>query len=577
MRGHFAIDSQVKAQAVLKLQLAAYQVEAALIGVSDLPPLLEEVGDLLACGETFLAEHDAEGALIGVLGYTLAGGCVEICRLMVDPAHFRQGIATRLLETLVGEVAGWRTMRVATGSGNEPALALYRGHGFEVVATGTPGSTDHYAGTAGVHLNAYDVIVIGGGPAGLMACVGAVRQRARVLLVEKGDRLGRKLIISGGGRCNVTNAGEIEDIVKMIPGNGRFMYTPFGQFGNRDIIRFFEGLGVALKEEDHGRMFPVTDKATTVAETMIGYLREQGVEIKLHTSVERLLFEDGVVCGIRLHGGGEVRAASVVVAVGGKSVPKTGSTGDGYGWAQAVGHTVTPLFPTEVPVTLDAPWIKDKTLQGLSLREVPLTLTNAKGKKLTTQLGDMVFTHFGVSGPAALRLGHYVSVGLARGEEPLKLSIDLRPDRTAEEVLNDTLALAAAAPKKSIKNVLMGYVSERMAPLLLDLAGIAHETTYAHLPKGKWQEVVRLIKGLSSQVTGTLSIEEAFVTGGGISLKEIEPKTMGSRLVPGLYFAGEIIDVHAHTGGYNITIAFSSGHVAGTAAAKRAHALKAGG
>lgn len=420
----------------------------------------------------------------------------------------------------------------------------------------------------------YDVIVVGGGPAGLMACVGAVRQHAKVLLLEKGDRLGRKLIISGGGRCNVTNAGEIDDIVKMIPGNGRFMYTPFNQFGNRDIIRFFEGLGVALKEEDHGRMFPVTDKATTVAETLIRYLRDQGVEIRLNADVAGLVVEDGAVRGVRLHGGGVVRSHAVVVAVGGKSVPKTGSTGDGYAWAESVGHTITSLFPTEVPVKLDAPWIREKTLMGLSLREVPLTLTNAKGKKLTTQVGDMIFTHFGVSGPAALRLGHYVSVGLAKGDAPLTLAVDFRPDLDREAVRAETWKLAADNPKKAVKNVLAGYVPDRALALLLELADIPPDTTFSHLPKANWQTLAGLIKGLSARVTGTLSIEEAFVTGGGVSLKEIEPKTMGSKQAPGLYFAGEILDVHAHTGGYNITIAFSSGHVAGTAAAKFGFALK---
>lgn len=419
-------------------------------------------------------------------------------------------------------------------------------------------------------MNEFDVIVIGGGPAGLMACAGAVEAGARVLLVEKGDRLGRKLIISGGGRCNVTNAGEIEDIVKMIPGNGRFMYTPFNQFSNRDIIRFFERLGVALKEEDHGRMFPVTDKATTVAETLIRYLKDRGVTMWLSAPVDRLLLHDGAVAGIRLRDGQEVAARAVVVAVGGKSVPRTGSTGDGYTWAADAGHTITPLFPTEVPITLDEPWIRDKTLMGLSLREVPLTLVDAKGKKLTTQLGDMVFTHFGVSGPAALRLGHYVSVGHAQGKGPLTLQIGFRAGVNAETVYAETMQLAAEAPKKAVKNVLTGYLPERAAAFLLDRAGIDPDTTHAHLPRARWQELARLITGLPARVTGTLSIEEAFVTGGGVSLKEIDAKTMGSRKAAGLYFAGEILDVHAHTGGYNITIAFSSGHVAGTAAARQA-------
>lgn len=422
----------------------------------------------------------------------------------------------------------------------------------------------------------YDVVVIGGGPAGLMACVGALKQHGKVLLLEKGDRLGRKLVISGGGRCNVTNNREIDDLVKMIPGNGKFMYGAFHQFGPKDIIRFFESLGIALKEEDHGRMFPVTDKATTVAEALIRFIREKGAEIRLQAPVDRLLFADGRVTGVKLRSGEVVETHAVVLAVGGKSVPRTGSTGDGYPWVEACGHTVTELFPTEVPVLSDEAWIRDRTLQGLSLREVPLTLVDAKGKKITTQIGDMIFTHFGFSGPAALRLGHYVNTALRKKpDDALTLKIDFRPDKNAEEIFQEALALAAAEPKKAVKNALRGMLPEKALPFLLERAGIDLELTHAHLPKARLQAFSQLVKGLSAHITGTQSIEEAFVTGGGVSTKEIDPKTMASRMVEGLYFAGEIMDVHAHTGGYNITIALSSGHVAGTYAAKSAKALAA--
>lgn len=415
----------------------------------------------------------------------------------------------------------------------------------------------------------YDVIVIGGGPAGLMACVGALRQHARVLLVEKGDRLGRKLIISGGGRCNVTNNKDIDEMVRQIPGNGRYMYTSFHQFGPKDIIRFFEGLGVRLKEEDNGRMFPVTDKAVTVAETLIRYIRDHGVDVRLHSAVDHVIYDHGRVRGIQLTSGERLEAPTVILAVGGMSVPKTGSTGDGYAWARAAGHTITDLFPTEVPVKSNTPWIKDGTLMGLSLRGVDLALLDGKGKKLCTQHGDMLFTHFGVSGPAGLRLGHYVSVAKRKKPgEALTLEIDLFPAKNADEIYTETLKLAEAEPKKAIKNVLKGYVPERMVPLLLALVDLPEDTTFSHLPKAKWQALARLMKHLPVAITGTLSIEEAFVTGGGVHTKEIDPKTMGSKIMPGLYFAGEVMDVHAHTGGYNITIAFSSGYVAGTSAAK---------
>jgi predicted Rossmann fold flavoprotein len=403
----------------------------------------------------------------------------------------------------------------------------------------------------------------------LMACVGAAQAGARVLLVEKGDRLGRKLIISGGGRCNVTNNKEIDELVRMIPGNGRFLYSAFNQFGPPQIRAFFEGLGVALKEEDHGRMFPVTDKATTVAATLIRHIETLGVAIRLHAAVERVLYEETGIRGIRLKSGEEITGRAVILAVGGKSVPRTGSTGDGYAWAEAAGHSITPLFPTEVPILCDEPWIQNKTLQGLSLRDAALMLVDEHGKKLTTQLGDMIFTHFGVSGPAALRLGHYVNTALQNNPGGrLMLRVDFMPLKRQEALLEEVRAIARLEPKKTIKNALKGLVPERALAFFLERAGLLSETPCAHLPKGSLVRFVEFIKGLEAHVTGTQSIEEAFVTGGGIDTKEIDPKTMASKRKAGLYFAGEIMDVHAHTGGYNITIALSSGYVAGQAAGR---------
>ncbi|TPG83006.1 NAD(P)/FAD-dependent oxidoreductase [Brevibacillus laterosporus] len=415
----------------------------------------------------------------------------------------------------------------------------------------------------------FDCIVIGGGPAGLMAAYSAAKHGASVCLLEKGEKLGRKLIISGGGRCNVTNAKELEELIKQIPGNGRFMHSAFAQFNNQDIIYFFEGMGVSLKEEDRGRMFPTTDKAITVANALVSQLKQEGVQIRLHAEVERILYEQEACSGVELKNGEILGTKAVIVASGGCSVPQTGSTGDGYKWAKAAGHTITDLYPTEVPLRVSDDLIKQKTLQGLSLRDVELTLTDPKGKRVTTQEGDMIFTHFGISGPAVLRLGHYVSVTQRKfGTVPLQLTIDLLPDRSIDIISQETWKLCEEQPKKSIKNALKGYVPERLIPVLLQKAEIDEETTFSHLNKQKWQHFTRFIKSFPLTIIGTLSLEEAFITGGGIQTKEVDPKTMQSKKAGGLFFAGEVLDVHAHTGGYNITIAFSSGYVAGLHAAQ---------
>ncbi len=417
-------------------------------------------------------------------------------------------------------------------------------------------------------MNDCDVLIIGGGPAGLMAAAAAGRQGARVLLLEKGDRLGRKLIISGGGRCNVTNRKPVPDLIAHIPGNGRFLYSALSTFGSEEIISFFAGLGVKLKEEDRGRMFPATDRAATVAQTLIAHLRDLGVGIRTGARVERLTLGEGRCCGAALAGGGAVHAGAVVVAVGGTSVPKTGSTGDGYAWAQQAGHTVTPLYPTEVPLTAADPWILDRSVQGLSLSAVTQTLYDPAGKKVTTQEGDMIFTHFGLSGPVSLRTSHYVSVThLRRGPQQLRLAIDLFPGQSSDDLYHRCLTLAEAEPKKAIRNVWKALLPERLLPVLLGLAELDGQLTAAHLPREGLLRLSRLLKALPVTVTGTLPLADAFVTGGGVSVKEVDPKTMASRLVPGLYFAGEVLDVHAHTGGYNITVAFATGYTAGQAAA----------
>lgn len=416
----------------------------------------------------------------------------------------------------------------------------------------------------------YDVIVIGGGPSGLMASASAGLHGAKVLLVDKGDKLGRKLAISGGGRCNVTNAGEIEHLIKNIPGNGRFLYSPFAVFNNMDIIDFFENLGIKLKEEDRGRMFPISNKAKDVVQALLNKVIEIGVELRTNAPVDRVLYENGRVCGIRLKSGEVFEAGTVILATGGKSVPHTGSTGDGYPWAIEAGHTITELFPTEVPITSNEPFIRQKLLQGLSLRNIKLAVLDPKkGKKIIEHEGDMIFTHFGLSGPAALRCSQFVVKALKKYEvDEVLMTIDLFPDKNKDELDHELGLLLENEPKKALKNVLKGFLPDRLIPLLLQKAGLQEDTTAAHIPREPWMELVQLLKAFPIQVNGTLSIEEAFVTGGGVHLKEVDPKTMQSKLMQGLFFCGEILDIHGYTGGFNITAAFSTGYTAGKSAAE---------
>lgn len=417
----------------------------------------------------------------------------------------------------------------------------------------------------------YDIIVIGGGSAGLMASVAASEDGAQVLLIDKGNKLGRKLGISGGGRCNVTNAKEIDELIKYIPGNGRFLYSALANFSNRDIMSFFENMGIQLKEEDNGRMFPVSDKAKTVVDALVNKVRSQGVDIRTNSPVDEVLYDQGQAVGVRLRSGEVFQSRAVIIAVGGKSVPQTGSEGDGYAWAEKAGHTITDLYPTEVPLTSPESFIQSKELQGLSLREIGLTVWSPKGKKLIQHDGDMIFTHFGISGPTALRCSQYVVKALKKFPvSSIMVTLDLFPSKSVDEVYQETLALAETDSKKAIKNVLKGYLPERMIPLILSKSGLADDITFYNIPRQLWLEMAKLIKAFPIAMHGTLSIKEAFVTGGGVNLKEIDPKTMESKLMNGLYFCGEVLDIHGYTGGYNITAAFTTGYNAGKSAAFQA-------
>lgn len=414
----------------------------------------------------------------------------------------------------------------------------------------------------------YDVLVIGGGPSGLMAAIAAGEQGARVLLVDKGNKLGRKLAISGGGRCNVTNRLPVDEIIKHIPGNGRFLYSAFSEFSNEDIITFFKKLGIELKEEDHGRMFPVTDKAQSVVDALLNELKRLKVEVRTNEPVKDIMYDDTKVTTVILKSGESIETKAVVLAVGGKSVPHTGSTGDGYPWAEKAGHTITELFPTEVPITSNEPFIQNKTLQGLSLRDVALSVLNPKGKPIITHQMDMIFTHFGISGPAVLRCSQYVVKAMKKFKtNAITVSIDALPSKNEEQLFQEVVRNLKTDAKKAIKNVLKGLLPERYLLFLLEKNEIDPQITYDNLSNEKLRGFIKDCKQFQFQVHGTLPLEKAFVTGGGVSIKEIHPREMASKFKQGLYFCGEILDIHGYTGGYNITSALVTGRLAGMNAA----------
>ncbi|MEW9500739.1 NAD(P)/FAD-dependent oxidoreductase [Jeotgalibacillus marinus] len=411
----------------------------------------------------------------------------------------------------------------------------------------------------------YDVIVVGGGPSGLMAAIAAGEKKERVLLVDKGSKLGKKLAISGGGRCNVTNRLPVDEIIKHIPGNGRFLHSAFSIFNNEDIIAFFEGLGVALKEEDHGRMFPVSNKAQSVVDALLRRLGELHVEIRTNVEVADLLVNEESVEGIQLVNGDQIMANAVVLAVGGKSVPQTGSTGDGYPWVEKAGHTVTELFPTEVPLLSNEPFIKNRKLQGLALRGAAVSVLNKKGKPLVTHEMDMLFTHFGLSGPAILRCSQFVVKEMKKQKgEAVVVRIDSMPSINAESLFQQLHKEAKDQAKKAVKNVWKGLIPERYLDFLMERSEIDPDQQAGTIATDKFRLVVHLMKSFELRVNGTQSIEKAFVTGGGVSVKEIEPKTMASKKCSGLFVCGELLDIHGYTGGYNITSALVTGRLAGT-------------
>jgi hypothetical protein len=411
-----------------------------------------------------------------------------------------------------------------------------------------------------------DVVVIGGGPSGLMAAIAASEQGVDTILIEKGKKLGKKLAISGGGRCNVTSRLPKDEIIKHIPGNGRFLYSAFSVFDNEDIIQFFTDLGVELKEEDHGRMFPVSNQSKDVVNALINQLAKQGVKVMTETKVQAIDYGENTHT-IILEDGQKITTKSVVVAVGGKAVPHTGSTGDGYPWAKKAGHTITDLYPTEVPLLSNQAFIKNKALQGLALRDIALTVKDADGKHVVTHQMDMLFTHFGFSGPAVLRCSQYVVKLLKQGQKYVSLYIDALPTQTKEQLFDELTVRIAESPKKAIKTILKGVIPERYLHFILEKNAIDLDLKGANISNEQLRLFIHDVKQFELIATGSLPLEKAFVTGGGVSVKEVNPTTLESKLMPRLFFSGEILDIHGYTGGYNITAALVTGHNAGQNAA----------
>lgn len=414
----------------------------------------------------------------------------------------------------------------------------------------------------------YDVVIVGGGTSGMMAAITAAKNGAQVAIIEKNKQLGKKLRLTGGGRCNVTNNRPPEEIIQFIPGNGKFLYSAFSQFNNYDIMTFFEENNIPLKEEDHGRMFPVANTSKAIVSGLVDVLNQEKVTILTKTTVTEIRTEHDQISGLVLDSGEEIETHCVVLTTGGKTYQYTGSTGDGYRFAKKLGHTITKLFPTESPIKSHDQFVQHKTLQGLALRDVTLSVLNEKQKIIVSHQMDLLFTHFGVSGPAALRCSMFVNQELAKGQKFVPLEIDSLPEKSSKTLIKDIQALIEETPKKSVKNGLKGLLPDRYLEFLLTEADLIDIPQMNMLNEPQIEQFVGLVKAFPMTAYDTYPLDKSFVTGGGVHLKEINPKTMESKIVEGLFFGGELLDINGYTGGFNITAAFVTGHVAGKSAAE---------
>ncbi|MCI8938281.1 MAG: NAD(P)/FAD-dependent oxidoreductase [Lachnospiraceae bacterium] len=418
------------------------------------------------------------------------------------------------------------------------------------------------------------IIVVGGGAAGMMAAVSAARAGAEVTLLEKNEKTGKKIYITGKGRCNLTNACEPEEFFQNVISNGKFLYSAFYQMDNRTVMAFFENAGCRLKVERGERVFPVSDHSSDVIGALNRRMEREHVKVCLNTCVKELLIENqekesieeashkGSVKGVVLSDGRKMEADAVILATGGKSYASTGATGDGYLFAETAGHTVKEVKPALVPFTVKESWCME--LQGLSLKNVSVLLKSDK-KKIYEGFGEMLFTHFGVSGPLILSASSYYAKKYADMQVPL--IIDLKPALTREQLDKRILRDFEENKNRQFKNALDGLLPAKMIPIIIQLSGISPEKKVNEVTKKERNNLIDCFKNLTLTVTGTRGFQEAIITQGGICVKEVNPSTMESKLVKGLYFAGEVLDLDGVTGGFNLQIAWSTGYLAGNSAA----------
>ena len=418
------------------------------------------------------------------------------------------------------------------------------------------------------------VIVIGGGPAGMMAAITSAKAGNQVTLIEKMPMLGKKLLITGKGRCNITSSLNINEFIKNTPGNGKFLYSCYQKYTNKDIIKFLKSEGLEVKEERGNRIFPITDKSQDVLNCFINKLKKEKVQIKLNEKVEKIITEEipeenkytKKVKAIKTNKQ-TIQADKIILATGGKSYPLTGSTGDGYKIAKEIGHTITPIKPSLVPLETYNEEMK-KSLQGLSLKNITINLIDkTKNKTIYTEFGEMIFTHFGVSGPTILsssaHLVRYKNIEELMQNKKIILEIDLKPALNEEKLDIRILRDFETQKNKQYKNSLDKLLPQKIIPTIIKQSKIDPHKQINTITKTERQNLIKTLKHLQLEIKKFRPIEEAIITSGGINIKEINPKTMESKKIQGLYFAGEIIDVDSYTGGFNLQIAYSTGYTAG--------------